>query len=246
MEGISNAEAAEHKIGGPKHIDTIRQKQNEEDGNGIKKEKNNDKKEPTAMPTAIVSPTEKKDIEITVDSGDSDNEQNQPLQPQPLQPQPLQPQPLQPQPPQHCQPQVIQRQEQTCQPQLMQRQEQRSPCQPQLMQRQEDRFPPPPSTVDMSDVERRLTPPSSLVAMVAPAPLLPMHHNGCVVASPESARDHEASNDIDCMDVQRNNTPVPLCTSLSPQSCENNLSLIESAASDEVLTPNHAADDDTI
>lgn len=27
MEGISNAEAAEHKIGGPKHIDTIRQKQ---------------------------------------------------------------------------------------------------------------------------------------------------------------------------------------------------------------------------
>ena len=26
-EGISNAEAAEHKIGGPKHIDTIRQKQ---------------------------------------------------------------------------------------------------------------------------------------------------------------------------------------------------------------------------
>ena len=30
MEGISNAEAAEHKIGGPKHIDTIRQKQNSE------------------------------------------------------------------------------------------------------------------------------------------------------------------------------------------------------------------------
>ena len=30
MEGISNAEAAEHKIGGPKHIDTIRQKQSSE------------------------------------------------------------------------------------------------------------------------------------------------------------------------------------------------------------------------
>ncbi|XP_072032766.1 uncharacterized protein [Amphiura filiformis] len=207
MEGISNAEAAEHKIGGPKHIDTIRQKQGEENGSNVKTEKGCDKNE-----SVNVSITDKKDIAITVDDDDDDDDDSD-IDEQTTQP-------LQPQPPQPCQ---------------------------QLIQRPEERYP------DVPDVERRLTPPAPLVAMVTPSPLLPIHpHNGCVVSSPES-QDHCARiNDIDVMNVAPNNTtPAPLCTSLS--SC-NNSAMMESSLSNELRpvsshTPDHPvppAVDDTM
>ena len=236
MEGISNAEAAEHKIGGPQHIDTIRQKQSDGDttnstsnNNGSKSEKGGNNEHHKIKPESsspasgpqVTMVTDRK--EMAVDSALSTTSVD----------------------------------EQTHHHHDHHHDHQ--PLQPALSlttsdhhhhhHRHHGRYTPPS---DMpADVENRLSPPSPsrsppMVAMVSPsplpAPLLPMqhHHNGCMVSSPESsprgdtttsASNHGIDN---IMDVSGGGIQTaPLCTSLLPSAptpppvCENS-SLIES------------------
>ncbi len=185
MEGISNAEAAEHKIGGPKHIDTIRQKQNEE--NGVKSDKGCGEKKDSS--SVSISVGEKKDIAITVDDDDDDDDDDSDIDEQ----QPSQP--LQPQPPQPCQ---------QPQPQLIQRQEDRYPEVPSDVER---RLTPPATPLVAMVTPSPLLPihPSHNGCVVSS----PESQDHSV------SNDHIDVMDVASSNHTSSAAPAPLCTSLS-------------------------------